>query len=558
MSQQSSSQTSNCSLEPILSQETFDQVFSSVHGIFDSQQDFNRIQTECQMAPTIIQLTDENIHENVEMTLNCVGVMRPEVEFPPFMPDHSFRIDLKQEPTCSTSFKREPVDNSRFISSTMTTPPPEQPIPQPLIVCNTDFPGTYGFDLGFEEEKGPVTKSVHWTYSPALKKLFVKMRCIVPLRFRLQVFPPAPGFYVRVVVIYRQPDHYREIVERCPNHITKHKDGHHAPKHLLRCENPRTDYVTCPETGRHSLKIPLEAPQAGSDFVTNMFQFMCFSSCPGGLNRRPILVVFTLEYNNMVLGRKAQDIRICACPGRDRGIEENAEAKRQSNQPAATAANPQTPNVTPPPTPQISSTPRTPPPEEPTTSTGAEETNHVQVPKLTKKRCKCGVPCTFPKAHSIMSSGFEVRSLSANRMKRMKTHEDEEIFTIQVKGRDKYEMLLKIKEGLDIMDMVPQAQIDNYRASCPPCGRLTSSRSSQRENSQNVNSQNSDSQISTDSQPDELDGTPPISQLSRSDSGSSYQSPTSSQQSSGGGTGINAVRFTLRRTVSLDKKGFQQ
>jgi len=56
---------------------------------------------------------------------------------------------------------------------------------------------------------------------------------------------------------------------------------------------------------------------------------------------------------------------------------------------------------------------------------------------------------------------------------------------------------------------------------------------------------------------DELEGTPPATQLSRSDSGSSYQSPNSSQHSSGGGTGINAVRFTLRRTVSLDKKGFQ-
>lgn len=26
-------------------------------------------------------------------------------------------------------------------------------------------------------------------------------------------------------MIYRQPEHYREIVERCPNHITNHKDG---------------------------------------------------------------------------------------------------------------------------------------------------------------------------------------------------------------------------------------------------------------------------------------------------------------------------------------------
>ena len=37
-------------------------------------------------------------------------------------------------------------------------------------------------------------------------------------------------------------------------------------------------------------------------------------------------------------------------------------------------------------------------------------------------------------AHSVMSSGFEVRALTVdrNRLKRMRTNEDEEIFTIQV------------------------------------------------------------------------------------------------------------------------------
>ena len=36
-------------------------------------------------------------------------------------------------------------------------------------------------------------------------------------------------------------------------------------------------------------------------------------------------------------------------------------------------------------------------------------------------------------------------------------------FPFQVKGREKFEMLLKIKESLDLMDMVPQAQLDAYR-----------------------------------------------------------------------------------------------
>ena len=96
----------------------------------------------------------------------------------------------------------------------------------------------------------------------------------------------------------------------------------------------------------------------------------------------------------MVFGRKAQDIRICACPGRDRTIEETAEAKRRSNLLEATSVISQTTSVTPPLTPQVSSAPHS-PPDEPTTSAG--ETSRAQIPKLTKKRCKCGVPCTIPK-----------------------------------------------------------------------------------------------------------------------------------------------------------------
>ena len=61
---------------------------------------------------------------------------------------------------------------------------------------------------------------------------------------------------------------------------------------------------------------------AGTEWVTNLFQFMCFSSCVGGLTRRPIQLIFTLEHSGIVVGRQAVEIRICACPGRDRKNEE--------------------------------------------------------------------------------------------------------------------------------------------------------------------------------------------------------------------------------------------
>nr|7PC6_A Chain A, DNA-binding domain [Alvinella pompejana]7PC6_B Chain B, DNA-binding domain [Alvinella pompejana]7PC6_C Chain C, DNA-binding domain [Alvinella pompejana]7PC6_D Chain D, DNA-binding domain [Alvinella pompejana]7PC6_E Chain E, DNA-binding domain [Alvinella pompejana]7PC6_F Chain F, DNA-binding domain [Alvinella pompejana]7PC6_G Chain G, DNA-binding domain [Alvinella pompejana]7PC6_H Chain H, DNA-binding domain [Alvinella pompejana] len=192
------------------------------------------------------------------------------------------------------------------------------------VPSNTPYSGEYGFEISFQHQSKE-TKSTTWTFSESLKKLFVRMATTCPVRFKTVHQPPA-GSVIRAMPIYVKPEHVQEVVKRCPNHATtkEHNEDHPAPTHLVRCEHKLASYVEDPYTGRQSVIIPQEHPQAGAEWVTNLYQFMCFSSCVGGLNRRPIQVIFTLEHEGVVLGRQAVEVRICACPGRDRRAEETA------------------------------------------------------------------------------------------------------------------------------------------------------------------------------------------------------------------------------------------
>ena len=260
----------------------------------------------------------------------------------------------------------------------------------PTVPSSTPYCGNYGFLISFQEQmKG--TKSATWTYSHDLKKLFVRMAVSCPISFRTSCAPP-PGSVIRATPIYVKAEHVQEPVKRCPNHSTspEFNEGHPAPKHLVRCEHKLAHYEVNSATMRQSVVFPHEQPQAGATWVTNLFQFMCFSSCVGGLNRRPFMLVFTLEHKDQVLGRQAVEVRVCACPGRDKAQEEKSAF----------------PN------------------------------------KYGSKKSNTGG------LYGLTSSGLSKRKHS----------DDSGEFTLSVHGRENYELLLRIRDSLELASLVRSSE----------------------------------------------------------------------------------------------------
>ncbi|XP_047679045.1 tumor protein p73 isoform X4 [Tachysurus fulvidraco] len=280
--------------------------------------------------------------------------------------------------------------------------------PAPAIPSNTDYPGPHGFDVTFQQSS--TAKSATWTYSPLLKKLYCQIAKTCPIQVKLASTPPH-GSVVRAMPIYKKAEHVTEVVKRCPNHELGRdfNESQSAPaSHLIRVEgNNLCQYVDDPVTGRQSVLVPYEAPQVGTEFTTILYNFMCNSSCVGGMNRRPILIIITLETRDgQVLGRRSFEGRICACPGRDRKADEDHFREQQAlNESVAKNGN-------------------------------ANKRNFRQTPPNIT-----GPPLNIKK----------------------RRHGDEEMYYIPVRGRENFDILMKIKDSLELVELVPQQIVDSYR-----------------------------------------------------------------------------------------------
>nr|XP_006815088.1 PREDICTED: p63-like transcription factor isoform X2 [Saccoglossus kowalevskii] len=379
-----------------LSQETFNQLWTTLGDITDNGNLTQIVTQPLDFSFSETGVADLDIHENrIEMEVERYQI-GPEGTITSLAPVSSSSSNPYSSPD-SAMPSSVPSDYStdHGVTPPPYTPPPQMMASTPTVPSNTDYMGDYGFEISMASSQ-TLSKTATWTYSDLVKKLYVRMGVTCPIKFKTHTRPP-PGSIIRAMPVFKRPEHVKEVVKRCPNHAStkENNEGHPAPAHLLRCENVQAQYAEDHTTGRQSVVVPYENPQVGTEYITCLYAFMCFSSCVGGLNRRPIQVIFQMEKDGLVLGRRVLDVRICACPGRDRKSDEK----------------------------------------------------------------RCHPPPKQMKRGFSKTAGFQMMSVGTKKRKG-----DDDVYTLTVRGRENYEILLKIKESLELMSYIPQNTVNQYRA----------------------------------------------------------------------------------------------
>ena len=138
-------------------------------------------------------------------------------------------------------------------------------------------------------------------------------------------FRAQPGFFIRALPVFSLPSDLRQPVKRCPSHAAlsdKTNKNFAFPDHLIRVDGEDPTYQEDSISGRLSVLFPV--------VERKLLKFMCLGSDLGGINRRPVKLVFTLEDAvGLVVGRQVFDLRLCSSPKRDKLKDEEKHLQQE-------------------------------------------------------------------------------------------------------------------------------------------------------------------------------------------------------------------------------------
>ncbi|XP_028394003.1 tumor protein 63-like [Dendronephthya gigantea] len=544
MSQPEPSSQSSTDTQEIYSQGSFEEIWESLGRTFSNPDKvIQGIVTD--EIPFEVQFKDSQIQDNIELVCKERTFKR---YGQPNSPTFSQQFcDLLQSPapldTSNTSNGHAAVSVNGTLSNNNRIC---EPVELPPILPNKGHPGEYNFEIGFETNNEPITKATPWVYVTERQKLFVKMQCVCPILFYIRGNPP-PGTGVRGILMYKRPEHYKDIVTRCPNHKNMCKEDMSYQDHVMRCENPSTIYQTCPKTERFSLFLPLSAVNTveGGGYFKELFKFTCFNSCVGGMNRRPTYLLFRLECGGTIYGRAVREVRICASPGRDSTEKEpstnvkNTKNTDKRNEPTSTSD-----IITPMPlssaqSPGSSPTTAYPPRASVLMSTRKDPTSApepFQFPAVSENQAT-------KRQYPVGTEGFVFKKVKKSYGNATDPTDDDQVFTIAIRGRERYEIMQRINEGLHMMDDVKVPALNSNRyANSDIESSQEFTRIQPKVHSIDIKKEKAD--------PSQCDVSPQssqeLSQLSRSSSNASSQSSATQAFPE-----YSAKMITMKRTISL-------
>ncbi|VDM07579.1 unnamed protein product [Wuchereria bancrofti] len=153
------------------------------------------------------------------------------------------------------------------------------------------------------------------------RSLFAKMNTNVVFVVNCPV-PPPPKSFVRICAIYSDNIYANVPVRRCDYH--RLRDRNYEEHFLIVTNNSKAQHLTEKVEGEEGFRsfaiVPFDALHANRCL---MLQFRCYSSCAGGINRRQVVLCFSLENGGNLLGDSKMHLKVCSLPSRDANLDVN-------------------------------------------------------------------------------------------------------------------------------------------------------------------------------------------------------------------------------------------